>query len=98
MTSNHKDIRTPLIYFFILVGIMSVSIFIHEGVHIWEAKEPLSICYAIGQEGRMYVETPTTEPNLHESWAYGIQGLTMVGMFYLALKWSDDYGRNRAKA
>lgn len=82
------DIRTPLMYFFIMVGIASVSIFIHEGVHILEAKEPLSICYAIGQEGRMYVETPVTE-HLHESWAYGVQGLAFVGMFYLALRWSS---------
>lgn len=75
-----------LTLFFVFFGIVFLSIMIHEGIHLLQAKEPTAVCLAVGSPARMYVEAaPHGEKNM-ELYAYSGQAISAILLMIVVLK------------
>lgn len=81
--------------FLTLLGMVFISILIHEGVHIIQSKEPYSVCWDVRQKSVMHVQGifPETKLSL-EVPALIVQGLVLIMIFvciYIDFKERNRY-------
>lgn len=45
MENKKRVLKFGMIGFFALLGVVTFTMFMHEGIHILQAKEPLAVCF-----------------------------------------------------
>lgn len=71
---------------FSFIGVVYTGVFIHEMVHVYDAQQPLSLCYDFGDEKRLaHVSYVENGEDVGEFKAYFVSSIfTLVLLFILS--------------
>lgn len=70
---------------FMVFGIFFLSLFIHEGFHIIESEEPVSVCYDFGKDSIAHVNAKGFKTD-GEFFAYYFQTMFVLGCLLYLIK------------